>query len=129
MNNATAETRQQRRFKQRQDRKGARAPAKNAFYRVMAIVNQRAEALKAAMMIGPIAAKLALMDLALKLGEYKSRGHGRGTPTRNHLRSINSRRPHQGAQECARRAVGGWARHYKRTGWTKEQALQIGGFA
>lgn len=82
MNNASAETRQQRRHSARQERKqGLSAPLqKNAFYRAYAAFKLRAEAMQAAMVMGPIAAKLALMDLAFELGKYTSRGKGGKRP-------------------------------------------------
>lgn len=57
-----------------------------------------------------IAAAMALPDLnqqraALALvPEYRSRGKGRGSVSRNWMRPYpNTTRPHQGRQECARR--------------------------
>ena len=57
-----------------------------------------------------IAAALALPGMSQQqaalalVPEYKSRGKGRGSVSRNWLRPYtNSRPPHQGAQECARR--------------------------
>lgn len=79
------ETRQQRRFKARQEKKKIH-PQKNGYYRALAMFKERAETLKAAVLIGPIEAKLALMALAERLGEYKSRGKGRGDNGRNWLR-------------------------------------------
>lgn len=35
--------------------------------------------------------------------EYKSRGHGRGTPPRRYGNKPGKYTPHQGKQECARR--------------------------
>lgn len=96
------ETRQQRRFKARQEKKEIH-PQKNAFYRAMAMFKERAEAMKAAALIGPIEAKLALMALADRLGQYKSRGHGRGAPMRRYGNKGGAYSPHQGARECARR--------------------------
>lgn len=98
------ETRQQRRFKARQEKKEIH-PQKNAFYRAMAMFKERAEAMKAAALIGPIEAKLALLALADRLGQYKSRGKGKGVPARAHNRQAARSRymPHQGERECARR--------------------------
>lgn len=123
MNNASPETRQQRRYRQRVEKKGPPRPQKNAFNRALDTFKQRAEALKAASLIGPLEAKLALMDLANKLGQYKSRGHGRGTPARNHLRIRSRYRPHQGAQETFRRRLGGYAATMRAFGQTKRQML------
>lgn len=105
------ETRQQRRFKARQERKKLHAkPAqKNAFYRAMTMFKERAEALKAAALIGPIEAKLALLALADRLGQYKSRGKGRGTPMRRYGNRTGAYMPHQGERECLRRRIGGFA--------------------
>ena len=111
MNNASAETRQQRRFKARQEKKGPMKPQKGAFKRAMVMFKERAEALKAAMMIGPIEAKLALMALADRLSQYKSRGHGRGgyEPAHNRAAGRSRYMPHQGEREMERRRVGGFA--------------------
>lgn len=120
----TAETRQQRRHRQRQEKKqSSYRPQKNAFRRALVVFKERAEALKAAAAImGPIAAKLALMDLAMRLGAYKSRGKGRGTPARSYNLAAGRSRymPHQGERECLRRRLGGFGharwvtQHYER---------------
>lgn len=57
-------------------------------------------AIRAAMLL-PMLEQAAAMAL---IGPYKSRGHGRGTPVRNHRRARSKYLPHQGARECARRA-------------------------
>lgn len=111
MNNASVETRQQRRFRARQEKKGPMKLQKGAFKRALAMFKERAEALKAAMMIGPIEAKLALMALADRLGQYKSRGKGRGgiSPSYNLAAQRSRYRPHQGLREMERRRIGGFA--------------------
>lgn len=122
----TAETRQQRRHKARQEAKGIAVPQKNAFHRALTAFKMRAEALQAAMAMGPIAAKLALMDLSMKLGAYKSRGKGKGNEGRNYMRPYtNARKPHASGQECLRRAVGGWGFRKRLTGLTKRETLQL----
>lgn len=100
----SAETRQQRRHRARQERKGPMKPQQGAYKRALAMFKERAEALKAAAIMAPIAAKLALMELAMKL-DYSSRGHGRGTPSRRYGNKAGKYVPHIGAQECARRQV------------------------
>lgn len=119
----TAETRQQRRHRQRQEKKqSSYRPQKNAFRRALVVFKERAEALKAAAIMGPIAAKLALMDLAMRLGAYKSRGKGRGTPARSYNLAAGRSRymPHQSERECLRRRLGGFGharwvtQHYER---------------
>ena len=127
MNNTSVETRQQRRFKSRQEKKGPMKPQKNAFHRAMKMFKERYDALQAAMAMGPIAAKLAmgpiaarlaLMALADRLGQYKSRGKGRGgiSPAHNIQAQRSRYRPHQGAREMERRRVGGFAfRRYVET--------------
>lgn len=114
MNNASVETHQQRRFKARQEKKGPMKPQKNAFHRAMKMFKERAEALKAAMMMGPITAKLALMELADRLGQYVSRGKGRGgiSPSYNVAAGRSKYMPHQGEQERERRRLGGF--YYER---------------
>ena len=65
---------------------------------------------RAMMAFTAIAAAMALPGMSQQqaalalIPEYKSRGKGRGSVSRNWLRPYtNSRPPHQGAQECARR--------------------------
>jgi hypothetical protein len=80
-------------------------------------------------MFAAIRAALALPGIGDRkdaLGEinpYRSRGKGRGTPSRNWMRPYcnngGKHYPHQGPQECLRRRVGGWAGK----GYTKQQAL------
>jgi disulfide bond formation protein DsbB len=41
--------------------------------------------------------------LLAAMPQYKSRGHGKGLPGKNYLKSSNKHKPHQGKQECARR--------------------------
>lgn len=128
MNNASVETRQQRRHSARQQRKGAPKPQKNAFYRAMAVAKNCADALRAAASLGQIAMKIAMMDLAIKLGQYKSRGHGRGTPmcnSRPYCNNGGKQRPHQSGQECLRRAVGGWGFRKNYTGMTKAETMRL----
>ena len=105
MNNASVETRQQRRFKARLEKKGPHKVHKNAFHRALKVFKERYDALKAASMMGPIEAKLALMALADRLGVYKSRGKGRGGIEHSHNAAAQRSRyvPHQGARECERR--------------------------
>ena len=43
-----------------------------------------------------------------KIPEYRSRGKGRGTPSRRYGNPPGKYVPHQGKQECARRAARGW---------------------
>lgn len=70
---------------------------------------------KAAMaMFAAVSAALALpvlqqREALAKIGPYKSRGKGRGTPPRNHNAAAGRSRymPHQGARECERRRMGG----------------------
>lgn len=125
----SAETRQQRRHRARTDAKGhiARPPQKNAFYRALEVIKLRTEALTAAATIGPLAAKIAIMDLAMKLGEYKSRGHGKNRPSYAHGRGSRGGRvvggPHQGAQERLRRLLGGWAASKHWSDLTKRQFI------
>lgn len=48
----------------------------------------------------------AAMGDSLKLaaiGQYKSRGHGRGSPSRRYGNKPGKYLPHQGKQECVRR--------------------------
>lgn len=125
MNNASVETRQQRRFRGRQEKKGIAVPVKNAFYRAMGMAKQVTEALSAAMNLGPVAMKLAMMDLAFRLGNYKSRGKGRGTPARNYLRPYSTAWRDRGTkvQESLRQMLGGWALNKRLTGLTKNQFL------
>lgn len=127
MNNATPETRQQRRARSRMERKGPAKLQKNAYQRALVMFRERAEALKAAAVTGPTA-KLALMELAHKLGQYKSRGHGRGSPMRRYGQAGNNggkSRPHMSGQECMRRAVGGWGFRSRITGLTKTETLRL----
>lgn len=124
MNNASPETRQQRRFRARQERKGPPKQHKGAFKRALEAFKQRAEALKAASVLTPLLAKLALMELADRLGAYKSRGHGRGSPNRRYG-NTSSHTAHQGAQERIRRTLGGWAENYRTTGLTKRETLEL----
>lgn len=125
----TAETRQQRRFRARQEKKGIAKPQKNAYKRALEQFKIRAEAMKAAAIMTPLLAKIALMDLAARMGVYKSRGHGRGTPSRNYMRPYcnngGTGRPHQGVQECLRRAVGGFAMCLQREGMNKREAVAV----
>lgn len=126
MNNASAETRQQRRFRARQERKTFVPARKNAFHRALSMAKSVADALQASMALGPITMKLAMMDLAFRFGQYKSRGHGRGTSPRRYGQDGNNARhgkPHQSGQECLRRAVGGWGHRKNYTGMTKMQTL------
>lgn len=125
MNNASVETRQQRRFRARQEKKGPPKPQRGAFKRALEAFRHRAEALKAASALTPLLAKLALMELAGRLGQYKSRGHGRGTPPRRFGNRPGAYRPHQGAQERIRRTLGGWAFNKRMSGLTKRQALEM----
>lgn len=125
MNNASVETRQQRRFRARQERKGPPKPHKGPFKRALEAFKQRAEALKAASALTPLLAKLALMELAGRLGAYKSRGHGRGTPSRRYGSRPGAYSPHQGAQERIRRTLGGWAFNYRMSGLTKRETLEL----
>lgn len=128
----SVETRQQRRYSARRAAKGriARPPQKNAFYRALEALKARGEALQAAAVIGPLMQKLALMDLAMKLGGYRSRGHGLCKPSYAHGRGSrggnNARtgRPHQGAQERLRQLLGGWAMSQRWGGLTKRQFLE-----
>ncbi len=53
------------------------------------------------------------------IGQYKSRGHGRGSPSRRYGNKPGKYMPHQGAQEIERQLVGGWHKghavlHFKR---------------
>lgn len=121
----TAETRQQRRHRARQEKKGEPKPHKGAYRRALEAFKERAEALKAAMSMGQIAPKLALMDLANRLGTYKSRGHGRGTPSRNYMRPRGHNKAHQGAQERMRRALGGFAFAQRMTGLNKRETIAL----
>lgn len=128
MTSASAETRQQRRFNGRQERKGIAKPQKNAFRRAMEAFKSRSEALTAAAIMGPLMMKIALMDLALKLGEYKSRGHGINRPSYAHGRGSRGgswTKAHQSGQECLRRAVGGWALVQARTGLSKHETFAL----
>lgn len=58
----------------------------------------------------PLARQGALAEALAKTGSYRSRGKGRGTPMRTFNRAAGRSRymPHQGFQECARRARRGW---------------------
>lgn len=128
MNNASVETRQQRRYSARQQRKGTAKPQKNAFYRVMAVTKTVADAVRAAGALPALAMKIAMMELAYKLGEYKSRGHGKNAPSYAHGRGSHGgswRKAHQSGQECLRRAIGGWAHHKRYAGMTKIETLQF----
>lgn len=67
------------------------------------------------------------------IGPYRSRGKGRGSPSRNWLRPFSHNTPHQGAQERLRRKIGGWAWHKRQAAFydpaaplTKNQTLGIG---
>ena len=60
-------------------------------------------------------AMMALIQAALgdsakmaAIGAYKSRGHGRGSPSKRYGNKPGKYMPHQGAQERERRIVGGW---------------------
>lgn len=128
MNNANVQTRQQRRYQKRKERKGIAKPQKNAFRRAYEAFKLRAEALKAASILTPLLAKLALMDLAMRLGDYKSRGHGKNAPS--YALGRGSRggswpKAHQSGQECLRRALGGWAFRQRFTGMTKVETLRF----
>ena len=63
------------------------------------------------------------VSLLAEIGPYKSRGKGRGAPARRHGNPAGRYSPHQGAQECVRRAAGGWAQNKRITGLTKAQSL------
>lgn len=126
MNNASPETRQQRRWKQRHEKRQPFAPQKNAFKRAMAAFKERAEVLKAAASMLPIDAKLAFMALAQRIGDYRSRGHGLNKPSYAHgagSRGGSWPKAHYNGQECLRRAVGGWAFAKRCTGMTKHEIL------
>lgn len=68
---------------------------KQAFHRAM----QVALAIQSALRL-PANERMPLLD---KIPEYKSRGHGRGTPSRRYGNKPGKYTPHQGKQECARR--------------------------
>lgn len=128
MNNASPETRQQRRFRARQERKQPHPQPKNAFKRAMQAFEDRAEVLKAAAAMLPIDAKLAFMALAARIGNYRSRGHGLNRPSYAHGRGSRGGswpEAHQSGQEALRRAVGGWAFYKRCTGLTKNETFQL----
>lgn len=130
---ATAETRQQRRHRARQERKlqGLNRPLtkaeqrqrRNAFKRAKAQFAEVNKAVEAQFALGPMAVKLALMSLLALIGPYRSRGKGRGTPSRRYGNS-SSHMPHQGLQERMRRLVGGFALTQRVAGMTKAMCVR-----
>lgn len=73
---------------------------------------------RAIAMFSAINAAMALpfeqRDAALgKVGLYKSRGKGRGTPSRRYGNRPGRYMPHQGDRECFRRRIGGF--YYERS--------------
>lgn len=115
----TAETRQQRRFKARQEKKGAPKPHNHPYRRALEMFKVRADALKGIEQLRPIEMKLALMSVAMKL-DYTSRGHGRGTPSRRYGNRPGAYSPHQGIRECTRRSIGGFAAAHRLVGNSRE---------
>ncbi len=84
-------------------------------------------------MVQPFSRALAMMALiqaamgdAAKMaaiGQYKSRGHGRGSPNRRYGNKPGKYMPHQGDQERYRRKHGGWARLWREASMTKRSAF------
>jgi hypothetical protein len=133
MTSATPETRQQRRARARQEAKAflqAQPRSKkeerqhrNAFKRAKEQFAEIRKATEAQFHLGPMAVRLAMMQLAAMLGTYVSRGKGRGKPARRYGNEPGAYSPHQGRQECLRRVVGGWAFAQRLWGTTKAQGL------
>lgn len=104
-----AESRQQRRYRERQEAKEAsRKPVGKhvrPFRRAQAYA-LRVESLRWELANHPV----ELMDALAALPPYKSRGHGWGLRRTSHnARAGRSRyMPHQSARECDRRRVGGF---------------------
>ncbi len=65
---------------------------------------------------------LELQEKLRSLDPYRSRGKGRGTPSRNYGHSGNAP-SHQGVQERLRRSLGGWAQVFRTQGVTKRMYL------
>jgi hypothetical protein len=68
-------------------------------------------AVSAAASFGPLQRQSALAEALSKLGTYKSRGKGRGTPSRRYGNPPGRYSPHQGAREMERRRLGGFGHH------------------
>jgi hypothetical protein len=64
---------------------------------------------------------LASIDALDEIEKYRSRGKGRGTPSRRYGNPPGKYRVHQGRQERIRRQVGGWAYY----GMTKRKAQEL----
>lgn len=58
---------------------------------------------RARAMFALVAAAMGDMVKLAAIGQYKSRGHGRGTPSRRYGNKAGKYMPHQGKRECARR--------------------------
>jgi hypothetical protein len=68
---------------------------------------------RALVMFAAVAAAMKLegtarLDALNEIGPYKSRGKGRGTPSRRYGNRSGIYKPHQGARECERRRMGGF---------------------
>ena len=61
------------------------------------------KAMAGADFLGPVAVQMVMMQLAASLGQYRSRGKGRGTPARVYGNPPSKYMPHQGKRECERR--------------------------
>lgn len=70
----------------------------------------RAKAMMALVAAAMSMASIAARQQALsEIGQYKSRGKGRGTPSRRYGNKAGKYMPHQGRREMERRRVGGYA--------------------
>jgi hypothetical protein len=133
---ASVETRQQRRQHARAQAKRARADRpltraeerqrRNAFKRAKQTHEEVKVALEkcAPFANQPLKYRAELQAEFAKLTPYRSRGKGRGTPSRRFGNS-SSHTAHQGKQERARRLLpGGWAGAQRVFGVTKREALE-----
>lgn len=66
---------------------------------------------RAIAMMALVQAAMGNFDALAKIGPYKSRGHGRGSPLRRYGNKPGKYMPHQGKRECARRLRQLEARH------------------
>jgi hypothetical protein len=72
-----------------------------------------AAAIGAAASFGPLQRQSALAEAMARVGQYRSRGKGRGTPSRNYGNRSDNAPAHQGEREMLRRRLGGFGHHRK----------------
>lgn len=78
---------------------------------------------RARAMLALIAAAMGNSVKLAAIGPYKSRGHGRGTPSRRYGSKAGKYMPHQGANECLRRRLGGWSKVVQGKAYYKDATL------